>query len=64
MSLETHKSLCGGRKIENLIKSMCFHLRISRVHVFCLDFSRVCMFCDGNNSKLVIESTQPGGFQT
>ena len=39
MAIEIKKSLCGGRKIENLIKSMCFYLKFSRFHMFCLDFS-------------------------
>ena len=27
--VEIQKSLCGGRKTENLIESACFHLKIS-----------------------------------
>ena len=50
--VEIHKSLCGGRKTENLIESTCFDLKISRVH----------MFCDDDRSKLVPVSTRPGGF--
>ena len=72
MAVEIPKTLCGGRKTENLIESTCFYLKISRVHVFnlkisrvnvfCLNFSRSCMFCDDNHSKLVPESTRPRGF--
>ena len=39
-----------------------FYLKIIRVHIFCPNFSQVCMFFYGDNSKLVQESTQPGGF--
>ena len=42
------KSLCGCIKTENLIESTCFHLKTSRVHVFCSNFSQVLMFCDDN----------------
>ena len=38
--VEIQKSLCGGRKTENLIESTCFDLKISRVHVLCSNFSR------------------------
>ena len=31
VAVEIRKSLCGGRKIENLIESACFQLKISRV---------------------------------
>ena len=63
MAVEIQKTLCGGRKTENLIESMCFYLKISGVRVFCLDLSRFHMLCGENNSKLVLESMQPGGFQ-
>ena len=53
MAVEIQKTLCGGRKTENLIESTCFYLKISRVHVFCSNFSRVRMFCDDDHSKLV-----------
>ena len=62
MAVEIKKSLSRSRKTENLIDSTFFHLKISRVHVFCLDFSRNRMFCDDDHLKLVPESTQPGGF--
>ena len=45
------KLLLGGRK--KLIKSTCFYLKISQVHVFCSNFSRACMFYDDNHYKLV-----------
>ena len=32
------------------------------MHMFWSNFSRVCMFCNDNNSKLVPESTQLQGF--
>ena len=47
--------------MQNLIESRFFYLKISWVHVFCSNFSQVCMFCDDNFSQLVSESTQPGG---
>ena len=62
MAVEIQKSLCGGRKTENLIESASFHLKISQFHVFCSDFRQVHMFCNDNHSKLVPESTQPRGF--
>ena len=68
--VETQKTLCGGRKTENLIESTCFYLKIIRVHVFLSkfirvhvffwNFSRVRIFCDDDHSKLIPESTQPG----
>ena len=58
MAVEIQKSLCGGKK-KNLIEPGCFYLKISRVHVFCSNFSQVCMFCNGDSSKLVPESTRP-----
>ena len=57
MAVEIQKSLCGGRKTENLIESASFHLKISQFHVFCSDFRQVHMFCNDNHSKLVPEST-------
>ena len=60
------KTKSGGRNKEvalwdiktvNLIESTCFYLKISRVHVFCSDFSQVCMFCNENHSKLVSDFT-------
>ena len=53
VNLTLCKSLCLGRKKENLIEPKCFYLKISRVHVFCLNFSWVYMFCDGNCFKWV-----------
>ena len=41
---------------------MYFFLRISLVHVFCYNFSRVRMFYDDNDLKSVLESTQHGIF--
>ena len=41
---------------------MCFYLKIIRVYIFCSIYSWVRMFCDDDRSKLVPESTQPGGF--
>ena len=34
VAVEIQKSLCEGRKTENLIESTCFNLKNSRVHVF------------------------------
>ena len=62
MAVEIQKLLCGGKKTENLIESTCFDLKNSQVYVFCSNFSQVRMFCDDDHSKLVPESTQPGGF--
>ena len=62
MAVGIHKTLCGGRNAGNLIEFTCFHLNISRVHVFCSNFSRIRKFCDDDHSKLVPESTWPGGF--
>ena len=64
MAVEIQKSLCGGRKIENLIESTCFHLKICQVHVFCSNFSRVRMFCDDDHLKLIPEYMQPGIFSS
>ena len=50
-----------GKKTENLFESTCFYIKISRVHVFCSNFSQVCMFCDDDCSKLVLEYTWHGG---
>ena len=58
--VEIQKTRCGGRNTENLIKSTCFHLEISQVHMFYLNFNRVHIFFDGDNSKLVPESTHSG----
>ena len=49
MDVEIQKSLCGVIKIDILIESKCFYLKISRVHVFCLNFSQVCMFCNDDH---------------
>ena len=46
------KTLYGGRNTDNLIESTWFYLKINWVHVF----------CDNDRSKLVPESTWPGGF--
>ena len=62
VAVEIQKSLCGGRKIENLIESTCFNLKVSRVHMFYSIFSQVYMFFNDDNLKLVTESTQPGSF--
>ena len=62
VAVKIQKTLCGGRSTENLIESTCFYLKISRVHVFCSNFSQVCMFCVGDCSKLAPESTQARGF--
>ena len=62
MAVEIQKTLCGGRNTENLIESTRFYLKISQVHMFCSNFSRVCMFCDDNRSKSVPESMQPRDF--
>ena len=62
MAVEIQKTLYGGRKKENLIKSRCFYLKISWFHVFYSDFSQVRIFCDDYHSKLVPESTRPGIF--
>ena len=61
MAVEIQKLLCGDRK-DNLIKSTCFFLKNSRVHIFCSDFSQVCIFYDDNHLKLVPEYMQPGDF--
>ena len=34
MAVDIQKTLSGGRNTDNLIKSTCFYLKISRVHVF------------------------------
>ena len=60
MAVEIQKSLCGGRKTENLIKSTCFYLKISRVHVFFSKFSQVYMFCNGDCLKLLLEPNRTG----
>ena len=62
MAVEIQKTLCEGRNIDNLIKSMCFYLKYSRFHVFCLNFSQARIFCDDNRSTLVPGSTQSRGF--
>ena len=62
VAVEIQKTLCGDRNTENLIESTCFYLKISRVHVFCSNFSRIRMFCDDDHSRLVQESTRPEGF--
>ena len=49
VAVKIQKSLCGGRKTENLIESTCFYLKISRFHVFCSIFSRVHMFYNDNH---------------
>ena len=41
---------------------MFFNLKASQVHMFCSDFSQVCMFYDDGCSELVPDSTQPGRF--
>ena len=41
---------------------MCFYLKMNWIHMSCPNFSWVRIFCDGNHSKLVPESTRPGGF--
>ena len=56
MAVEIQKSLCGGRKTENLIEYTCFYLKSSRFHVFCSNLSRFHMFLDADNSKLLPES--------
>ena len=61
MAVEIKKTLCGGRNTDNLINYTCFYVKIGQVHVFCSNFSQVCMFCDDNRSKLVPGSTKPGG---
>ena len=58
------KTLCGDINSDSLFDSTCFNLKVSQVHVFCSKFSPVHKFCDDNRSKLVPESTQPGGFQS
>ena len=35
MVVEIHNFVCGGIKIEHLIKFTCFYLKNSQVHVFC-----------------------------
>ena len=64
------KTKSDGRNIEdalwelkrdNLIESTCNYLKVSQVHVFCSNFSRVRLFCVEDHSKLVPESAQPGG---
>ena len=61
--VEIQHFLCGGRKTDNLIESTSFYLKISQFHVLHLNFSQVRVFCNDNRSKLVQESTQPGGFR-
>ena len=61
VAVEIQKTLCGGINTENLIESICLYLKISQFHVFCLNFSRVFMFCNDECSELVPESTRPGG---
>ena len=39
-----------------------FNLNGSQVHAFFPNFSRACMFCNDDNSKLVPESMQTGVF--
>ena len=39
MVVEKQKTLCGGRKTDNLIEHTCFYLKISQVHVFYSNFS-------------------------
>ena len=41
VAVEIQNSLCGGRKTENLIESVCFYLKVSRVHVFLSNFNQV-----------------------
>ena len=63
VAVEIQKTLCwGGRKTKNFVEPTYFNLKISRVHVFCSNFSRVRMFCDDDRSNLVPESTRPVGF--
>ena len=49
-------------KIDNLIDSVCFSLKIIQVHMFCSNFSRFHMFCDDDRSKIVPDSTRSGVF--
>ena len=74
MAVGIHKTLCGGRNINNLIEPKvlililveftCFYLKVIRVHIFCSNLSQVHMFCDYDRSKLEPESTQPGVFMS
>ena len=43
VGVEIQKMLCEGRNTDNLIESICFYLKISRVHMFCLNCIRVWM---------------------
>ena len=61
VAVEIQKTRCGGRNTDNLIESTCFYLKMSLSHIFFSNFSRVCIFCNADNSKLVPESTQSGG---
>ena len=45
-----------------MFESTCFYILKRLVHVFCPNFSQARMFCDSDCSKLIPESTQPGGF--
>ena len=62
MGVGIQKTLCGGRKLEILIKSTFFYLQFNRFHVFSLNVSQVRMVCNDDSSKLVPESMQPGFF--
>ena len=49
VAAEKHKSLCGGRNTDNLIKSTCLHQKVNQVYVFCSNFRQVRMFCNYYN---------------
>ena len=61
VAVEIQKTLCGGRNTYNFIKSTCFYIKISPVHMFVSNYSQVCIFCDDEHLKLVTESVQPVG---
>ena len=62
VAVKIQKTIYGVRNTENLTKSTCFYLKSSQVHVFCSNFSQVCMFCDDNRLELVPGSTRSGFF--
>ena len=60
MAVGIQKTRCGGINTDNLIESTFFYLKVSWFHVFCSNFSQLCMFCHDDRLKLVLESTRPG----
>ena len=60
MAVEIYKKIFGSRNTEDLIKSTCFYLKFSRVHLFFFDFSRVYMFCNYDRPTVAPGSTRSG----